>query len=244
MSFLIIANWKCAGSKSYWQEVSLDCAKEGVELVFLLPFVYLGFVDVSCLGEGVSLGSQGLDYRKGSYTGAISADMLVDVGCRYVCLGHSERRSYFYETDEFIALSYKSAVESGLSPILCIGELLEQRESGQMKEVLKNQLMAVFKQDGFDKLPKHDIIIAYEPRWAIGAVKASSLQDVEDVFVFIQDLLKGLNLHSFKLCYGGSVDTLNADLFAKSPFIDGLLIGRASLDGVSFKGIIEKCSIC
>lgn len=241
--FLVIANWKLGGNldllsryKQFFQKVTLSG-----DLVFLLPTPYLGFWQEGI--SGASLGAQHLDaYTSGGYTGCVSAEMLQAVGCQYVCLGHSERRCHFQEGDDLIARKYVLAKSYGLVPVLCIGESREARDTRLTESVLRQQIEAVVSRDGFQSLPKHTMVVAYEPVWAIGAKEAASIADVEKVSAFVQSLLAEYG-QSARFCYGGSVDADNCLALRRSAFVSGVLVGRASTDYVHFKSIVDRCLV-
>jgi triosephosphate isomerase len=192
-------------------------------------------------GSVIKLGAQNMYFEDfGAYTGEISADMLKSVGCEYVILGHSERRTIFHESDETINKKLKKALSAGLKPIFCIGETLQERESDKMKQVLKTQVTEGLK--GISEGDFGKIIIAYEPVWAIGTGKTATPQQAEEAHAYIRGLVK--DLYSAKAAegvviqYGGSVKPDNAKELLSQPDIDGALVGGACLKGDSFAGII------
>lgn len=192
-------------------------------------------------GSAIKLGAQNMYFEDfGAFTGEISADMLKSVGCEYVILGHSERRTIFHETDEVINKKLKKALSAGLLPIFCIGETLQERESDKMKQVLKTQVTEGLK--GISEADFGKIIIAYEPVWAIGTGKTASPQQAEEAHAYIRGLAR--DLYSAKAAgdvviqYGGSVKPDNAKELLSQPDIDGALVGGACLKGDSFAGII------
>lgn len=239
--FLVIANWKLGGDSSLllrYKQLFHSIEFAG-DMVFLLPAPYLGLWQEGV--AGAVLGAQHLDeYTHGSYTGCVSAKMLVEVGCQYVCLGHSERRLHFQEEDALIARKYIVAKTCGLTPVFCIGETREARDNGLAESVLRQQIQAVVASDGFQALPKHTMVIAYEPVWAIGAKEAASIADIEKVAAFVLELLAEYD-QQVRFCYGGSVDGDNCMVLRQSAYISGLLVGRASIDYQNFRKIVDQC---
>jgi len=193
-------------------------------------------------GSKIHLSAQNLaDQESGAYTGEVSAKMISDVGCTYVLVGHSERRQMYGETNAVVAQKTTLALSNGLVPILCVGETLEERESNQWKEVILAQLDAVITQCGIDTFQK--IIIAYEPVWAIGTGKSASAEIANEVHEFIYYTLtsKSDNIRpSLKVLYGGSVTADNSAQYMSQAYIDGVLVGGASLKPSVFSEIIRS----
>ena len=218
---------------------------EGRQVVLLPPVPYLFS---ACLATRqlsfADVGVQMVSGREGgAWTGSYHAKMVAELGGSYVCIGHSERRQKCRESIQLIASQYQQTVMAGLRPILCIGETMSERELGVTFSVLKQQLSSVFSTGDFEKLPKHDIIVAYEPVWAIGAKQAADIADVREVFSFLHDYLGAIApFRHVSLCYGGSVDETNCQRFYAAEHISGLLVGRACLDIGQFMGVIAKCS--
>ena len=212
----------------------------GRAVVLCPPFTALPSVAQKLRGTGVALGAQNLHWEKsGAYTGEISASMLAALGCRYVIVGHSERRGLFGETDKTVALKLGAAVAAGMIPILCVGETLEQRERGDTEAVVTGQLKGALA--GWMSKGGEDLVIAYEPVWAIGTGKTATPEQAEEVHRQIRGLLAVAlgpdSAASTTILYGGSVKPDNAaDLFGRDD-IDGALVGGASLDAASFLGI-------
>ena len=245
----VAGNWKMNGSR---ESVSALLAEikaglhlaEKAEIVVCAPYVFLGELQWS-LGQGVSrigLGAQNVcDHaEQGAYTGEVSADMLKEYGCQYVIVGHSERRAMYGETDEIVAAKFKIALEAGLKPILCVGELLEERESGDTETVVARQLDAVINVVGIDKW--ENSVIAYEPVWAIGTGKTATPEQAQDVHAFIRGRIAALNsdiADKMRILYGGSMKGSNAESLISMADIDGGLIGGASLKAAEF---IDICS--
>ena len=215
---------------------------EGVEVVVFPPFTVLGPVEKALKGTSIGLGAQNMYWEtEGSYTGEISAPMLVDLGCRYVILGHSERRQYFGETDDGINRKIKSALTFGLTPVVCVGETLKQRKEGSFKRIVESQLELCLK--GIDSQEADRIVIAYEPVWAIGTGLTASPQQAEEMHSFVRKLLAkvfgGDLADSMRVQYGGSVKPENMKELMREPDIDGALVGGASLDASSFAKIVK-----
>lgn len=241
---LVAGNWKMNGSLEANQQL-LEGVKAGVEagvtakVVVCPPAIYLSQTVETLAGSAVSWGGQNLNpNRSGAFTGEISPVMLLEFGCQYVIVGHSERRALFGETDEMVADKYAAALMAGLIPILCVGELLEERESGDTEAIVARQLDAVLKKSGVAALAAG--IIAYEPVWAIGTGKTASPQQAQDVHAFIRQRVAEKDAgvaEKLQILYGGSVKPDNAtELFAMAD-IDGGLIGGAALDADGFLAI-------
>lgn len=241
---LVAGNWKMNGSLDANQQL-LEGIKAGVaagiasQVVVCPPAVYIPQAASVLSDTDVAWGAQNLSQEKsGAFTGEISADMLLDLQCRYVIIGHSERRALYGETDELVAEKYCAAHAAGLIPILCVGELLEERESGDTESVVARQLDAVIEKAGIAAIAAG--IIAYEPVWAIGTGKTASPDQAQDVHAFIRQRLAEQDAgvaEKVQILYGGSVKADNAaELFAMAD-IDGGLIGGASLDAEGFLAI-------
>lgn len=241
---LVAGNWKMNGSLEANQQL-LDGIKAGVaegvsaKVVVCPPSIYIPQAANTLNGSDISWGGQNLSQEKsGAFTGEISADMLLDNKCQYVIVGHSERRALYGETDELVAEKYSAALAAGLVPILCVGELLEERESGDTEAVVARQLDAVIEKVGAAGVGAG--IIAYEPVWAIGTGKTASPQQAQDVHAFIRQRVASSDAgvaEKVQILYGGSVKPDNAaELFAMAD-IDGGLIGGASLDAEGFLAI-------
>lgn len=241
---IVIGNWKMNGTRHAVEELlgellPLVSGTQGVSVAVCPPHPYLGQVSAALRESQISLGAQNLsEHGDGAFTGEVSANMLADLGCRYVLVGHSERRTVFAERDDTIALKFKAALEAGLTPVLCVGETLEERRSGVTNAVVNRQLFKVIEQVGIQALAKG--VIAYEPVWAIGTGETATPAQAQDVHAHIRHLLafedSGV-AQRIALLYGGSVRADNAaELFAE-PDIDGGLIGGASLSPASFAAI-------
>ncbi|WP_444940822.1 triose-phosphate isomerase [Microbulbifer sp. ZKSA004] len=235
---LVAANWKMNGSREFVERFFTELGLEGVKsgVVVCPSFPYLGLVaDAAEKSGGFSLGAQDLSQEpKGAFTGEVSASMLLDWNTRYVIVGHSERRSLYGETSELVAKKFVAAQEAGLTPILCVGETLEEREQERTLEVVAEQLQAVA--DIIDSAGWKQSVIAYEPVWAIGTGKTATPDEAQAVHAFIRSQLGDLGAE-VQILYGGSVKSANArELFAQAD-IDGALVGGASLDAGEFAEI-------
>ncbi|MEN3038671.1 MAG: triose-phosphate isomerase [Candidatus Kryptonium sp.] len=213
-----------------------------VEVVVCPPFTSL-FISSDLLKDTrIKLGAQNMFYEvEGAYTGEISPKMLKSVKCEYVILGHSERRKYFGETDEIVNKKVKRAIEFGLKPIVCVGETLEEREAGETFKVLEKQVKGVL--DGLTYEQLKDVVIAYEPVWAIGTGRNATPEQAEEAQKFIRDLVSDLFnkdiAQNLTIQYGGSVTPENAYSLLSQPDVDGALVGGASLKVDSFLKIIK-----
>lgn len=239
---IVAGNWKMNGTResvaNLLTEIRAGQAMLDVdcELIVLPSFVYLAKTEATLLDSDVAWGAQDLCVSPGSgaYTGEISGEMLLEFGCRYVLIGHSERRNIFGDTDEIVTKKFSAAKIAGLTPILCVGETLEQREQKQTEQVIKNQLDAIV-QLGHNSLSK--TIIAYEPVWAIGTGKSASAQQAQDVHAFIRQYVAKFDQNTAEavsILYGGSVKGDNAREIFHMPDVDGGLIGGASLQADTF----------
>jgi triosephosphate isomerase len=243
---LIAGNWKM--NKTVPEAVSLvrelkellkDLDRDR-EVLVCPPFTALYPVSRELEGSKIALGAQNMFYEeKGAFTGEISPVMLLDVGCSFVILGHSERRHIFKEDDQLINKKVLSAVAHSITPILCVGELLEERESGKTKDVVKKQVV-----EGLSGIkPEYDFVIAYEPVWAIGTGKTATPEQAQEVHQFIRELLKELfgkeKAEKVRILYGGSVKPENAKSLMSMPDVDGALVGGASLKAESFAKIVK-----
>jgi len=240
-SKLVIANWKMNGSSSFLADMA-DSLKAGANsvtvdsVVVCPPFLYLPGLKEHLADSIVEVGGQNLsEHVSGAYTGEISADMLIDAGCRWVIVGHSERRALFAENNELVAEKTLKALHAGLNAIVCIGETLEERQSGDTEEVISAQLKPVLELDGIEQY-RSQLIFAYEPVWAIGTGETASPEQAQQVHQYIRAEL-GKELKNVSILYGGSVKPNNAaELFAEAD-IDGGLIGGASLNAGDFLSI-------
>jgi len=242
---LVAGNWKLNGSKESIKEL-LDGILAGMseaktDVAVCAPYIYIPLVQEILSDTEVAYGSESIsEHDSGAYTGEISGPMLNDFACHYAIVGHSERRTVFAEQDADTANKFAAARKHGLKPILCVGELLEEREQGITEEVVARQLDAVIELEGVEALA--DGVIAYEPVWAIGTGMTASPQQAQDVHAFIRGKIAALNAdvaEKVQILYGGSVNGGNADeLFAMAD-IDGGLIGGASLKAEDFLAICK-----
>ena len=242
---LVAGNWKLngssAGNKTLVDGILAGLAEIKCEVAICPPYPYLSEVSSSIGGSAVKLGAQNAsEQESGAFTGEVSATMLKELGCEYVILGHSERRALYNESDQMVADKFAAAVAAGLKPMLCLGETLEERESGVTEEVVGRQLQAVLDKVGAAGMG--DAVIAYEPVWAIGTGMTASSDQAQAVHEFIRQTLHKLDpgvAASTRILYGGSVKPDNAqELFACAD-IDGGLIGGAALSAESFLGICK-----
>ncbi len=241
---LVAGNWKMNGnlasSQSLIQAIlpPLSALKRARYTV-CVPFPYLEAAGQALRGSGVALGAQDLcQFDDGAYTGGVSGAMLADCGCRYVIVGHSERRSVFGETDDVVAPKYAQAVKHRLTPILCVGETLAEREAGVTEAVVARQLDAVVRHCGLEALGQG--VVAYEPVWAIGTGKTATPQQAQAVQAFIRGRIAAADrrlAEALLILYGGSVKANNAAQLFAMPDIDGGLIGGASLVADEFVAI-------
>ncbi len=239
---LVVANWKMNGSIQQ-NQLLLDSFKQGIgsvqhaEVAVCPPFVYLQQVSELLKGTAISWGAENVSHQNpGAFTGEVAASMLTDFGCKYVIVGHSERRTLYGESDQVVAEKFARAQLAGLIPILCIGELLEEREAGETENVVRRQLTAVMGR--VNSLAKS--VIAYEPVWAIGTGKTATPQQAQEVHAFIRDFIPEQDVaKNIQILYGGSVKGSNAAELFSMPDIDGGLIGGASLKADEFLTICQ-----
>lgn len=245
--FVIAGNWKMHKTNAEAMQLAkaLKIKTVGVNKIGIVvcpPFTALSTV-VDILKESrIQVGAQNMHWEsKGAFTGEISTDMIKSTGAGYVIIGHSERRQYFGESDETVNKKLKAALEAGLNPIVCIGESLDQRESGIMEQVIETQVRGALENISAEQMK--GVILAYEPIWAIGTGKTASPEQAQEVHAFIRKLLRELfdldTSESVVIQYGGSVKPGNANDLLSQPDIDGALVGGACLEADSFYGIIE-----
>lgn len=245
---LIAGNWKMntelAGATRLAEELVDAMSDTGdVRVAICPPFVSLNAVSHVIAGTGVALGAQNLHYEdEGAYTGEISARMLLSVGCRYVIIGHSERRQYFGETDETVNRRVRKAMDAGLIPIVCVGETLEERDAGREEEVVARQLAQGL--SGVTLSDADRLVVAYEPVWAIGTGRNATPEQAQEMHAFIRARLQDQQGEAvagdLNILYGGSMKPANAAELLAQPDVDGGLIGGASLKAADFVGIIES----
>src|SRR5437879_904631 len=244
---LIAANWKmyktpdqtCAFFREFLPMVA---GHDRDEVAVFPPFIDLPAAAEAAKGSNVSVGGQDLYWEKeGAFTGEISPAMLLSLGCTHVIIGHSERRQYFGETDDTVNLKLKSALEAGLIPIVCVGEVLEEREAGLTDDVLRRQCLRAFHKVSAKKAV--NLVVAYEPVWAIGSGKTATPQMAADAHAIIRTQAAESFGEEFadklRILYGGSVKPENAHALMSEEEIDGALVGGASLDPKSFAAIVK-----
>ena len=239
---IVAGNWKLHGDRVFARALLdevIAARPAGVRLAIFPPLPYLGEL-VEHYGErGLAFGAQDVSANtQGAYTGEVSAAMLMDVGARYGLVGHSERRQYHGETSEQVAAKFFAAREAGLTPILCVGETLSQREDGQTEWRIQKQLAPILEQGGAAALD--GAIVAYEPVWAIGTGKTASPEQAQAVHAFIRGEIAAYDARiagSLPILYGGSVKPDNAAALFSQPDVDGGLVGGASLAAADFNAI-------
>lgn len=240
---LVIGNWKMHGSRSGSHALSKEIASGlaagavsvSVEVVLCPPSLFIDSVAAAVGDKDIALGAQNVcEYEDGAYTGEVSGSMLREFGVTYVLVGHSERRRYFREDDRQVADKFAAAQNAGLIPVLCIGESLAERQAGETEAILERQLQAVF--ETVDSKQMQNVVIAYEPVWAIGTGEVATPALVEQVAATVRAKIRGAG-DSCRLLYGGSVTPDNAQQLFAVPGIDGLLVGGASLDADKFVSI-------
>jgi triosephosphate isomerase len=243
---IVAGNWKMNGQIQQVTQLSNELKEliesdSAAQVLVMPPAIYLPLVKELLSNSRILLGAQNV-YPKdsGAYTGELSAPMLKEFNCSYVLVGHSERRHYFHEDENFVAQKFHHVKDHGMIPVLCVGETLNEREKGQTEQVITKQLLAVSEKnkDCFNKC-----VVAYEPVWAIGTGKTASPEQAQEVHEFIREIVKGINSNDAErltLLYGGSVNESNAEALFAMPDIDGGLVGGASLNAKQFVEIV-KC---
>ncbi len=239
---LVAGNWKMLGSRASNRELldalvaGLD-GLEGVECAVCVPYPYLGEVAERLAKTRLAWGAQNLsEHQQGAFTGEVSAPMLAEFGCRYVLVGHSERRQLYAETDAVVAAKYAAVQGQGMKPILCVGETLAEREAGRTEEVVSRQLevgLSLDKKENFK-----EAVVAYEPVWAIGTGRTATPQQAQDVHGF----LRGRVPADTRIIYGGSVKADNAAALFSMQDVDGGLIGGASRVAGDFIAVVEHAA--
>ena len=237
---LVVGNWKMHGNHKANAELLagiVDARPFGADVAVCVPFPYLSEAAVALAGSDVRWGAQDCSaHEQGAYTGEVSAPMLAEFGCRYVIVGHSERRQYHAESDQLVADKAKAALAKGITPIVCVGETLAQREAGETEAVVKRQLSAVIHTLGHCV---GEMVVAYEPVWAIGTGKVSTPEQAQAVHAVLRAQLQAATPRAdqMTLLYGGSVKPDNAATLFAQPDIDGGLIGGAALKASDFVAI-------
>lgn len=246
--FLVAGNWKMNTNKASGEALAAALAQnspsseDGVEVLVCPPFPYLTAIADKTSGSGVQVGAQDVYFEaSGAFTGEVAVDMLKDVGCSHAIIGHSERRHVMGETDEVINKKVKAALAGGLTAVLCVGELLSEREAGQMESVLDTQMAG-----GLADISEADaknVVIAYEPVWAIGTGVTASPEQAESAHEhlrkWVADRYTAAFSEQIQILYGGSVKPDNAEVLMGQPNVDGALVGGASLKPELFIPIID-----
>jgi len=244
---IIAGNWKMHGNEAVntallSQIIATMHCQPAVDCIIIPPFVYLTAIQQQLIGSGIKLGAQNVsEHPSGAYTGEIAAAMLRDVGCDYVLVGHSERRTYYHETNPILAQKFQVALSAGLQPILCVGETLAQREHHLTTQVVLAQLDAILNlADGVNLLAQG--VIAYEPVWAIGTGKTATPQQAQEVHHICRSHIAKYDekiAEKISILYGGSVKSGNSEELFAMPDIDGGLIGGAALHASEFVSIYQ-----
>ena len=239
---LLAGNWKMHGTAKTAAKLAADLANSSgdcSELIVFPPYVCIPAVVTELLAvKNIAIGAQNISHHsEGAYTGEISGKMLTDIGCSHVLVGHSERRTHCSENNELVAEKFAAAKRSGLVPILCGGETLEQRQQGQELQVIKSQLDAVVDLVGLESVC--DAIVAYEPVWAVGTGETATPEQAQQVHSFIRSEL-GSNGTDTQILYGGSINADNAAALFAQPDLDGGLVGGASLEAEHFINIAQQ----
>jgi len=244
---ILAGNWKMnkttAEARDLAQKlIPLVSGKKDRDIVLAPTFTALQTVGEAIKGTNMALAAQNLFWEdKGAFTGEISAEMLLDLGCRYVIIGHSERRQFFGETDETVNKKVRQALNKGLLPIVCVGELLSEREAGKANEVIERQVLGALK--GVTATEMQKIVVAYEPVWAIGTGKTATPDQANEIHAFIRQKVKSLFnadvAEALRIQYGGSVTPENVSQLMAKPDIDGALVGGASLKPESFAALVN-----
>lgn len=242
---IIIGNWKMNNTfceaKALVEGIKSFDLDKGVEKVVCVPFLYAMEIKKILDGTDIKVGVQNMFYEeKGAFTGEISPVMLNSIGVEYVIIGHSERRTIFRECDGLINKKVISALEHKITPILCCGETLDERNEGKAKEIIENQIRKALKDVSESQI--QDVVIAYEPIWAIGTGVTASSDDAEDMIAFIRSILKaiyGEKSEMVRIQYGGSVKSDNIKDIMSKKNIDGALVGGASLKADSYKDLVN-----
>ncbi|MCL9683804.1 triose-phosphate isomerase [Legionella maioricensis] len=243
---IVAGNWKMNGQTQQVIQLTnqlkelIECDST-TQVVVMPPVIYLPMVNELLSNSKIAVGAQNVFPKDaGAYTGELSAPMLKEFNCSYVLVGHSERRQYFGEDENFVAQKFHHVKDHGMIPVLCVGETLIERETGQTEQVIARQLLAVSEKS---KDCFRECVVAYEPVWAIGTGKTASPEQAQEVHQFIRRLVAGINnsdAERLPLLYGGSVNENNAKALFAMPDIDGGLVGGASLNAKQFVEIV-KC---
>ena len=240
---LVVGNWKMNGSQAFVEQLLSGLTGAinipQVDVAVCPTYVHIAQAVSQCRGTPLGVGGQDCSHQpSGAFTGEVSADMLSDIGCRWVILGHSERRQYHAESSKLIAAKLAAAVAAGLQPILCVGETREQRESGDAQAVVAAQLKGALD----EQASLAGLVVAYEPVWAIGTGLTASPNQAQDMHVLIRgclDEVSEVDANTTRLLYGGSVKSASAPELFSQPDIDGALVGGAALDTAGFSAIVN-----
>ena len=236
---LVAGNWKMHGDRESVANLvtsllKIDCE---AEIAVFPPYIYVPLVAANIGDSGISVGAQNAsEHDSGAFTGEVSCHMLRDFGCQYVIVGHSERRNIYSETDDQVAHKFAAVQSAGMTPILCVGETLEQRDQGKTLDVVAAQIEAALERVGLGNIC--EAVIAYEPVWAIGTGKTASAAQAQEVHLALRQQL-GDSGGKTRILYGGSVKAANAAELFMQPDIDGALVGGASLDANEFSEICK-----
>jgi len=247
---IIAGNWKMYKTLNEGQELVVALRRElyqldNIDIVVCPPYTLLAHLADALETSNIMVGGQDVYWQEeGAFTGEVSPVMLKDAGCKYVIIGHSERRQYFGETNQTVNNKLKAALKHGLTPIVCVGETLKERESGKAFSVLEDHI-----NNGFGDISEDDVlklVVAYEPVWAIGTGKTATPQQAQEAHKYIRGLLEKLYNNkvssSVRIQYGGSVKPENIKELMQQPDIDGALVGGASLKADSFSSIVKQAS--
>lgn len=246
---LVAGNWKMHGSR-HSTDILLTAISQGaqsfthVDIAVFPSFVHIPYTQDRLQNTPIAWGAQNIYIGEaGAFTGEVSGPMLIDYGCQYVLIGHSERRLLFFEDLPLVAAKFKAAIQCGLQPILCLGETLAQREKNITERIISEQLESVIESTGIDMF--HQAVIAYEPIWAIGTGLTATPEQAQSVHAYIRRQIERHSVdvaNTMRILYGGSVKADNADALFAMPDIDGGLVGGASLDATSFLSIVQAAN--
>ena len=244
MKKLCVANWKMnmgsIDSSQYIQKIiNSNCLSNEIKMIICPPFTLIESMIMKLSDIRIDVGAQNMSHNKsGPYTGEISPSMLIDLNCKWVILGHSERRMSYGETSDIVSVKLALSLKSGLNPILCIGETYKQRENGETDDILKSQLDSALSSLSEEK---YSLVIAYEPIWAIGTGVNASVEDIKSATNFIDSHINSSYYNiDYKILYGGSVNKNNSKILGQIPKLDGFLVGTASLDANEFFKIYKN----
>jgi triosephosphate isomerase (TIM) len=246
---LVIGNWKLNGSLQQNQTLISELVvqlqtQHAADFAVCVPFTYLFQAQALLTGSNILWGAQNASqFESGAYTSSISAHMIAEFACKFVIIGHSERRTLSNESNQKAARRIARVVDAGLTPIYCVGESLEERNAGISANVVKNQILAIthgLEDDVFERAKKVNMVIAYEPVWAIGNGQAATPSQAQDMHMFIRDLIAKVDAdfaQTIRIIYGGSMTPANASALLSMPDVDGGLIGRCALSAEEFSQI-------